>query len=1737
VGKAITAIAPRIEEGYVPPGVWYNSTYGYSISPALPSGLSLDPVTGVISGTPTALSPLREYTITLGQDGAMPSRFYLAVGIPSTSTTTIDHCGPYTWNKVVYEKSGIVTFSTTNQYGFDSTATLVLTIRDKSATTIPVNVQWSQLPYAWQGDTIRREEPVMVHYLNAAGCDSAVTADVVVSPKIAYASPKILMHNQPITAMTPQTLGGRVLNYTIAPSLVNGLQWNGATGTITGTPSDTLIQPVTYTITASNRAGNYSTEMVLGVCNPMATSFMANTCNQYRWNDSTYTESTTHTRILKNRGGCDSVVTMHLIIRKATKGVTTAVTACSNYTWYEVTYDKSGIYTKVFPNAVGCDSTLTLNLTVNYPSVNNIYVNLNASDLPYKWRNKTFMALGSDTVLLRNGNRVGCDSTVRMTVRISAMLPDITYAVTDTVLYWEKSIETPIAMSNTGTPIPAMKLGESDTLIKFANAGPGDHIRNTVKGRDGAYYSRVHNNSTVFKLSPSGVWTPFVNAGSAIKGLAIDTAGNLYVAINSYLGPIKKITPDGNIGDLPGSPRFSNPDNVFVDGDNNLFILESGNYTELDIVRFNLSTGQQMKMKLDNSPYFRFGPEDMKVDSKGNIYIYKNADNVVVKIKPNGKMSGIGQTGSDYSVFKPGNGPDATLPTIYSMAIDPMNDNLYIMANGQLLRVDTAENVIAITGRSFDQWKDQIFRVDSGKVSIINNTRGRLFTSNVYGVGSLPFMDNFGVSTVDVYGPTVNFTDFDRRIRLDSSGAIVGTPRGRVNIYDGKSYGSNTATAYTIIGANQHGVSTAPMAITVKNITYKRESFVTTSFPFLWRGRSFTAPTDTATHFVPNKNWVRESPADDTMYMLHLVYEGPPKPIITSTCVEGGVSLTATGAARSSISFDGTNFGKINYSQTGGGILAYFNGNSYRKADSTWAFNFSMAFEVWIKPATVSGTQYIITRDTVKTHGTFFGLSVQDGKFVYEFRKGRALPFTDYTLRSNTSIEPNVWTHVAASYYDSTMYIFINGKLEGMKQTPEGSFLGQYNDAPAPKNISNDLFLAGLGTQYGFKGEMDEFRAWDRRRNADSIQATMNTIVAPMSPGLGLYYRFDEGVGEGAMDISKSNRRVRFIKPATPVDTSGAPIHFASYNWMPGNSTTKSIVVKPTSNTVYTLTVTDYKNTSGSATLLVYPAQGPAITAPAAVARTNSPSSCTVFVSNADLGSAVATDNCPGLKVQRTGVPAGNLFPLGVTTLTYTATSMNGLTKTATQTVTVTDITKPAFTTNLSADLVAIWPPDHKLKNVALTYATADNCGTVNNIVTVTSTDPISGVSDGDKSPDWIVLNDRSVQLRAERGNGKEARVYTITVTPVDSSGNVGTPQSIEVYIAHNITAPITGASFKIGSTVNFSGVFWDKAGNKHTGEWVIDENTIAKGTVTEPSGTRNGKVTGSYKFTAAGTYKLRMNVTDQNRVTSYCNTNEDMEAIVVIYDPAGGFTYGGGWFASPAGALKSDATATGKANFGYAVTYFKGAANPKGETQFELKVGDLEYNALNFEYLSISGARAQIKGSGKIIGGQSGIDFIMTVIDGALDGTGVDKVRIKIYNKNTGQVFYDNESGSDANQPVTKVGTNSQVVIGGTSVTTDAPAVQTEGASTLQNVMVTLQAQAFPNPSRKHFTLLVQGKQDEPVSIRVSDGMGRLVEVRSGLSANNTLTLGAAYRPGIYMVEVLQGKEKVVLKLIKQPE
>jgi hypothetical protein len=124
----------------------------------------------------------------------------------------------------------------------------------------------------------------------------------------------------------------------------------------------------------------------------------------------------------------------------------------------------------------------------------------------------------------------------------------------------------------------------------------------------------------------------------------------------------------------------------------------------------------------------------------------------------------------------------------------------------------------------------------------------------------------------------------------------------------------------------------------------------------------------------------------------------------------------------------------------------------------------------------------------------------------------------------------------------------------------------------------------------------------------------------------------------------------------------------------------------PTGTTIIVYTATDSAGNTTTGQQLVTvtesPAIPPTITAPADVSVSTGPgaTSCGTLVTDAQLGSAVANDNCAGVTVTRTGVPAANIFPVGNTTVTYTATDRSGNTATDTQVVTVTDNTPPVVT-------------------------------------------------------------------------------------------------------------------------------------------------------------------------------------------------------------------------------------------------------------------------------------------------------------------------------------------------------------------------------------------------------------------------------------------------------------------------
>ena len=206
----------------------------------------------------------------------------------------------------------------------------------------------------------------------------------------------------------------------------------------------------------------------------------------------------------------------------------------------------------------------------------------------------------------------------------------------------------------------------------------------------------------------------------------------------------------------------------------------------------------------------------------------------------------------------------------------------------------------------------------------------------------------------------------------------------------------------------------------------------------------------------------------------------------------------------------------------------------------------------------------------------------------------------------------------------------------------------------------------------------------------------------------------------------------------------------------------------PVGTTIITWTVTDGVGLTASCTqrVTVNPfgcgndTENPTITAPADIVLDTPPNisgSCGFVIGESQLGTAEAADNCT-FNVTRTGVPAGNFFPAGVTTITYTVTDAAGNTATDTQTVTVRDLTAPIIEAPPDASYTCLSevPAAHPSQatrgevldengNPLPPGPPVDNCGAP----TVTVTETTTGA-----------------------GNPSSPRIITRTFTATDSVGN-----------------------------------------------------------------------------------------------------------------------------------------------------------------------------------------------------------------------------------------------------------------------------------------------------------------------------------------------------------------------------
>ena len=325
---------------------------------------------------------------------------YLMVGAPSASTMDTTVCETYTSpsGNHTWTTSGTYMDTIPNFYGCDSVMTINLTVNTPTASTIDTTVCGTYISpsgnYTWT-----TSGTYMDTIPNAIGCDSLMTINLTV--------------NMP----TASTIDTTVCETYTSPSGNN-------TWTSSGTYMDTIPNAmgcdslITINLTVNTVTLSTINAIVCG------TSYTSPSGNH------TWTTSGTYMDTIPNFHGCDSIITIHLIVSTATQA-TIDTTVCGTFTSPSGsnTWTSSGTYMDTIPNITGCDSIITIHLIVN-PLVDatttlnsDLSIMANTNNAVYQWidcTDSTFInnAIGQTFVPQENGsyavivtNQGGCSVT------------------------------------------------------------------------------------------------------------------------------------------------------------------------------------------------------------------------------------------------------------------------------------------------------------------------------------------------------------------------------------------------------------------------------------------------------------------------------------------------------------------------------------------------------------------------------------------------------------------------------------------------------------------------------------------------------------------------------------------------------------------------------------------------------------------------------------------------------------------------------------------------------------------------------------------------------------------------------------------------------------------------------------------------------------------------------------------------------------------------------------------------------------------------------------------------------------------------------------------------------------------------------------------------------------------------------------------------------------------------------
>jgi hypothetical protein len=233
--------------------------YAYSVSPGLPSGITLSTASGQISGTPTVASNTSSYIITVTDSVSVTTSrsisIYIAAAVSLTATTAVSNVSATVTQSLTQVKPVVATGGYASVYTYTITPALPSGLTFNTATGY----------ISGTASVLSTSSLYTVTVTDYAATTASNSFNLAVNPialtnRVTAPGSAIYVIYSAITPVIPVAgVGGYgSLNYVFSPSLPQGIDFNPTTGQISGTP--TVQQTATtYTVTISDNASQTTT--------------------------------------------------------------------------------------------------------------------------------------------------------------------------------------------------------------------------------------------------------------------------------------------------------------------------------------------------------------------------------------------------------------------------------------------------------------------------------------------------------------------------------------------------------------------------------------------------------------------------------------------------------------------------------------------------------------------------------------------------------------------------------------------------------------------------------------------------------------------------------------------------------------------------------------------------------------------------------------------------------------------------------------------------------------------------------------------------------------------------------------------------------------------------------------------------------------------------------------------------------------------------------------------------------------------------------------------------------------------------------------------------------------------------------------------------------------------------------------------------------------------------------------